>query len=94
MDSKIIYNGTSKGSIATSYWFLYVMCAKKDREVRLMAMYDWNGNGDKNDMTDNFIDYHIINNGTSGNGTGNLSGTLSVVIWIVIIVVAILSGLS
>ena len=24
-------------------------------------MYDWNGNGNRNDMTDNFIEYQIYN---------------------------------
>ena len=24
-----------------------------------MAMYDWNGNGNRNDMADNFIEYQI-----------------------------------
>ena len=28
--------------------------------VDAMAMYDWNGNGEKNDMFDDFMDYQIF----------------------------------
>ena len=30
-----------------------------------MAMYDWNGNGKRNDMADNFIEYQIYKQSTS-----------------------------
>ncbi|MBQ6994394.1 MAG: hypothetical protein IJN64_07920 [Lachnospiraceae bacterium] len=34
-----------------------------------MAMYDWNGNGNKNDMADNYIEYQIYKDCTRNNST-------------------------
>ena len=62
-----------------------------------MAMYDWNGNGNRNDMTDNFIEYQIykdctINNSTPRNSTNtNTSGSG---FWIVLIIACIVSAFS
>ncbi|MBQ7926296.1 MAG: hypothetical protein IJ335_08400 [Lachnospiraceae bacterium] len=60
-----------------------------------MALYDWNGNGDKNDMTDNFIEYQIYKDCTSNSSTprnsGNTSGSA---FWIVFIVAYIVSAFS
>ena len=62
-----------------------------------MAMYDWNGNGNRNDMTDNFIEYQIYkdcisNNSTPRNSTNtNTSGSG---FWIVLIIACIVSAFS
>lgn len=32
-----------------------------------MAMYDWNGNGNRNDMVDNYIEYRIYKDFTDNN---------------------------
>ena len=60
-----------------------------------MAMYDWNGNGNKSDFTDNFIEYQIYqectnNNSTPKSSTGSSAGGF----WIVLIIVAIVSAFS
>lgn len=34
-----------------------------------MAMYDWNGNGNRSDMADNFIEYQIYKDCTSNRQT-------------------------
>ena len=58
-----------------------------------MAMYDWNGNGNKNDMTDNYIEYQIYKDCTSNNSTPrsstNSSGSS---FWIVFIIACIVDG--
>ena len=60
-----------------------------------MAMYDWNGNGNKNDMADNFIEYQIYKDCTSNNNTprrsSNTSGSS---FWIVFIIACIVSIFS
>ena len=60
-----------------------------------MAMYDWNGNGNKSDFTDNFIEYQIYqectnNNSTPKSSTGSSAGGF----WIVLIIAAIVSVFS
>lgn len=57
-----------------------------------MAMYDWNGNGNRNDMTDNFIEYQIYKdcNSTPRSST-NTSGSG---FWIVFIIACIVSAFS
>lgn len=69
----------------------------REREVKTMAMYDWNGNGNKNDMVDNFIDYQIYKDCTQNNSTlrntTNSSSTASG-FWIVLIIAAIVSAFS
>ena len=61
-----------------------------EKEDAYMAMYDWNGNGNKNDMTDNFIEYQIYKDCTSNNSTPrsstNSSGSS---FWIVFIIACI-----
>ncbi|NLG05660.1 MAG: GNAT family N-acetyltransferase [Clostridia bacterium] len=42
-----------------------------------MAMYDWNGNGNRNDMADNFIEYQIYKDCTSNNSTPRSSANSS-----------------
>lgn len=52
-----------------------------------MAMYDWNGNGNRNDMADNFIEYQIYKDCTSNNCTPRSSTNSSgSVFWIVFII--------
>lgn len=59
-----------------------------------MAMYDWNGNGNKNDMADNFIEYQIYkdctNNNTSRSST-NTSGISFLIVFIIASIVSIFS---
>lgn len=38
-----------------------------EREVQTMAMYDWNGNGNNNDMFGNVMEYQIYKKCTSNN---------------------------
>ena len=62
-----------------------------------MAMYDWNGNGNRNDMTDNFIEYQIYKDGTSNNSTPRNStntNTSGSGFWIVLIIACIVSAFS
>ena len=40
-----------------------------------MAMYDWNGNGDRNDMVDNFVEYQIFMDCTSDPGISSSTNT-------------------
>lgn len=66
-----------------------------EREVQIMAMYDWNGNGNKNDTTDNFIEYQIYKDCTNNNSTPrNSSGSPVGGFWIVFIIAAIVSAFS
>lgn len=59
----------------------------------IMAMYDWNGNGKKNDMADNYIEYQIYKDCTRNNSTPrtNISGSG---FWIVFIIACIVSAFS
>ena len=43
------------------YWTadLRKLGTKTERMVDTMAMFDWNGNGNNNDVADNFIEYQI-----------------------------------
>ena len=62
-----------------------------------MAMYDWNGNGNRNDMTDNFIEYQIYKDCTSNNSTPRNStntNTSGSGFWIVLIIACIVSAFS
>ena len=58
-----------------------------------MAKYDWNGNGNRNDMADNFIEYQIYKDCTSNNSTprssANSSGSS---FWIVFIIACIVDA--
>ena len=58
-----------------------------------MAIYDWNGNGNRNDMADNFIEYQIYKDCTSKNSTprssANSSGSS---FWIVFIIACIVDA--
>lgn len=60
-----------------------------------MAMYDWNGNGNRSDMADNFMEYQIYKDCTSNSRmpktSTNASGSS---FWIVFIIVCIVSGFS
>ena len=56
-----------------------------------MAMYDWNGNGNRNDMVDNFIEYQIYKDCTSNNSaprssTNSSAGSFWIVFMIAMIV--------
>lgn len=58
-----------------------------------MAMYDWNGNGNRNDMADNFIEYQIYKDCTSNNSTPRSSTNSSgSVFWIVFIIACIVDA--
>lgn len=60
-----------------------------------MAMYDWNGNGNRNDMTDNFKEYQIYKDCTSNNITPRNStntNTSGSGFWIVLIIACIVSA--
>ena len=58
-----------------------------------MAIYDWNGNGNRNDMADNFIEYQIYKDCRSNNSTPrsstNSSGSS---FWIVFIIACIVDA--
>ena len=60
-----------------------------------MAMYDWNGNSNRSDMADNFIEYQIYKDCTSNSQTPrqttNASGGS---FWIVFIIACIVSAFS
>ena len=59
-----------------------------------MAMYDWNGNGDKNDSFDNFMDYQICGDSTrNSNASGHKSNDASSKggLWIFLIIVVVAS---
>ena len=62
-----------------------------------MAMYDWNGNGNKNDMFDSVIEYQIYkkctsnnNNSTPRSSTNSSAGAF----WIVFIIAAIVGAIN
>lgn len=60
-------------------------------------MYDWNGNGNRNDTTDNFIEYQIYKDCTSNNSTPRNStntNTSGSGFWIVLIIACIVSAFS
>ena len=60
-----------------------------------MAMYDWNGNGNRNDMVDNFIEYQIYKDCTSKNSTPRSSSNSSAsVFWIVFIIAMIVGAFN
>ncbi|MDE6748568.1 MAG: hypothetical protein K2K21_05825 [Lachnospiraceae bacterium] len=60
-----------------------------------MAMYDWNGNGNKNDMADNFIEYQIYKNCTDNNSTPRISSnSLAGSFWIVFIIAVIVGAFN
>ena len=64
-----------------------------------MAMYDWNGNGDKNDFTDNLIEYQIYqdctnNNSTPKSSSGSSAGGFGIVFIIAAIVSVFNEGLG
>ena len=60
-----------------------------------MAMYDWNGNGNKNDMFDNVIEYQIYKNCTNNNSTPRSSTNSSAGgFWIVFIIAAIVGAFN
>ena len=58
-----------------------------------MAMYDWNGNGNRSDMADDFIEYQIYKDCTSNHQTPrtttNASGSS---FWIVFIIACIVDA--
>ena len=59
-----------------------------------MAMYDWNGNGNKSDMADNFIEYQIYKDCTSGSHTPRTSNSTSGMgFWIVFIIACVVDAL-
>ena len=60
-----------------------------------MAMYDWNGNGNKNDMFDNVIEYQIYKKCTSNNSTPRSSTNSSAgAFWIVFFITAIVGAFN
>lgn len=59
-----------------------------------MALFDWNGNGNKNDMVDNFIEYQIFTNLASENNTPRTSNNTSGVgFWIVFSIACVADAL-
>lgn len=60
-----------------------------------MALFDWNGNGNKNDMVDNYIEYQIFTNLASENNTPRTSNNTSGInYWIVFIIACVVSAFS
>ena len=60
-----------------------------------MAMYDWNGNGNRNDKVDNYIEYQIFTNLASDNNTPRSSkNTSGINYWIVFIIACVVSAFS
>lgn len=58
-----------------------------------MAMYDWNGNGNRSDMTDNFIEYQVYKDCTSKSQTPrSTSNTSGGSFWIVFIIACIVDA--
>lgn len=58
-----------------------------------MAMYDWNGNGKKNDMADTFTEYQVYKDCTGNNSRPRRSTDSSgSSFWIVLIVAFIVDG--
>ena len=61
-----------------------------------MAMYDWNGNGNRNDMADNFIEYQIYKDCTSNSSTPrsstNSSGSSFWIVFIIACIVDVFCG--
>lgn len=69
--------------------FITHISEENQKEVRIMAMYDWNHNG-KNDMADSFIEYQIYKDVTGqkdepsytpsrGNGMSTFGAIVSVI---------------
>ena len=60
-----------------------------------MAMHDWNGNGNKNDMTDHFIEYQIYKDCTRNNSmprnSTNISGSVFLIVFIIACIVSVFS---
>lgn len=60
-----------------------------------MAMYDWNGNGNRNDMVDNFIEYQIYKDCTNKSNTPvNPANSSAGGFWIVFIIAAIVGAFN
>ena len=60
-----------------------------------MAIHDWNGNGNSNDMVNNFIEYQIYKNCTRNNSTPRSSTNSSAGgFWIVFIIAMIVGVFS
>lgn len=60
-----------------------------------MAMYDWNGNGNRNDMADNFIEYQIYKDCTSNDHVPRSSTNSSAGrFWIVFIIAMIVGAFN
>ena len=70
-------------SLFLDFYFGRLVLSKEinKREVQIKAVYDWNGNGNKNDMFDNVMEYQIykkctstINNSTPRSSTNSSAG--------------------
>ena len=63
-----------------------------------MAMGDWNGNGNKNDVADNFMEYQIykdcINNNSTPRRNTNTSGSSFGIVIMIACVVQVFCGWS
>lgn len=60
-----------------------------------MAMFDWNGNGNKNDMVDNYIEYQIFTNLASDDHTPRTTNNkFGINYWIVFIIACVVSAFS
>lgn len=61
-----------------------------------MAMRDWNGNGNKNDVADNFMEYQIykdcINNNSTPRRNTNTSGSSFGIVFMIACVVEVFCG--
>lgn len=55
-----------------------------------MAMYDWNGNGNKNDMADNYIEYQIYKECTENNSTPKSSSNTSAGGFLIVFIIAMI----
>ena len=60
-----------------------------------MALFDWNGNGNKNDMVDNFIEFQIFTNYISENNTPRTSNNTSgISFWRAFIIACLVATVS
>ena len=57
-----------------------------------MAMFDWNGNGNRNDMVDNFIEYQVYKDCTSNNRTPRRSTSSSAGVFLIVFIIAMIVG--
>lgn len=59
-----------------------------------MAMYDWNGNGDRNDMVDNFVEYQIFMDSAGDTGIPSSTNTWGSGFWLVFVIAGIVAAFN